>query len=336
MIRILTDSACDILPAEAQQLGVTVIPLNVTLEDGTVLRDGIDMTPSEYYAHLAACRKLPTTSQPSPEQFERLYLDAAAAGDEVLGIFLSDALSGTGQCARLAADLANVDNVVFVNTENVCLGQSLLVRLAVQLRDAGKTITQIAADLEKAKQHLHLVAAVDDLKYLRKGGRLSAAAAVAGGMLGIKPILAVIEGKVALAGKARGLPGVYVALFKKIDEMGGRLSAAAAVAGGMLGIKPILAVIEGKVALAGKARGLPGVYVALFKKIDEMGGIHPGYTPLLGYTVNHRELQPLLTYLQDNLHLDAPLVRQIGCVIGTHTGPGAFGIAFFDKELTLE
>ena len=122
MIRILTDSACDILPAEAQQLGVTVIPLNVTLEDGTVLRDGIDMTPSEYYAHLAACRKLPTTSQPSPEQFEQLYLDAAAAGDEVLGIFLSDALSGTGQCARLAADLANVDNVVFVNTENVCLG----------------------------------------------------------------------------------------------------------------------------------------------------------------------------------------------------------------------
>jgi fatty acid-binding protein DegV len=99
MIRILTDSACDILPAEAQQLGVTVIPLNVTLEDGTVLRDGIDMTPSEYYTHLAACRKLPTTSQPSPEQFERLYLDAAAAGDEVLGIFLSDALSGTGQCA---------------------------------------------------------------------------------------------------------------------------------------------------------------------------------------------------------------------------------------------
>ena len=144
---------------------------------------------------------------------------------------------------------------------------------------------QIAADLEKAKQHLHLVAAVDDLKYLRKGGRLSAAAAVAGGMLGIKPILAVLEGKVALAGKARGLPGVYVALFKKIDEM---------------------------------------------------GGIHPDYTPLLGYTVNHRELQPLLTYLQDNLHLDAPLVRQIGCVIGTHTGPGAFGIAFFDKELTLE
>ena len=285
MIRILTDSASDILPAEAEQLGVTVIPLNVTLEDGTVLRDGIDQTPSEYYALLKACRKLPTTSQPSPELFERFYQDAAAAGDEVLGIFLSHELSGTWQCAKLAADLVNVDNVLFVDSASVCLGEALLVRLAVHLRDCGKTLVQIATDLEHAKEHLHLVAAIDDLKYLRKGGRLPAAVAVAGGMLGIKPLITLQEGKVAMAGKARGLPGAYVALFKKIDEM---------------------------------------------------GGIHPDYTPLLGYTVNPRELQPLLTYLQDNLHLDAPLVRQIGCVIGTHTGPGAFGIAFFDKELTLE
>jgi len=285
MIRILTDSASDILPAEAAQLGVDVIPLNVTLEDGTVIRDGVDLTPSEYYEHMAGCKKLPTTSQPSPELFEKFYAEAAAAGDEVVGIFLSHELSGTYQCAKLAADLANVDNVLFVDSTNVCLGEGLLVRMAAHLRDEGKSAVQIAATLEHAKEHLHLVAAIDDLKYLRKGGRLSAAAAVAGGMLGIKPILAVMEGKVALAGKARGLPGVYVALFKKIDEM---------------------------------------------------GGIHPGYTPLLGYTVNHRELQPLLTYLQDNLHLDAPLVRQIGCVIGTHTGPGAFGIAFFDKELALE
>ena len=182
MIRILTDSASDILPAEAEQLGVTVIPLNVTLEDGTVLRDGIDKTPSEYYALLKECHKLPTTSQPSPELFERFYQDAAAAGDEVLGIFLSHELSGTWQCARLAADLVNVDNVLFVDSANVCLGEGLLVRLAVQLRAAGKTLVQIATDLEHAKEHLHLVAAIDDLKYLRKGGRLPAAAAVAGGM----------------------------------------------------------------------------------------------------------------------------------------------------------
>ena len=95
MIRILTDSASDILPAEAAAWNITVIPLNVTLEDGTVLRDGIDLTPSEYYTHLASCHKLPTTSQPSPELFERFFTEAAAAGDEVIGIFLSHALSGT-------------------------------------------------------------------------------------------------------------------------------------------------------------------------------------------------------------------------------------------------
>ena len=285
MIRILTDSASDILPAEAEQLGVTVIPLNVTLEDGTVLRDGVDMTPTEYYSVMAQCRKLPTTSQPSPELFETFFLEAAAAGDEVIGIFLSHELSGTYQCAKLAADMANVDNVLFVDSENVCLGESLLVRLAVHLRDSGKTAGQIAAALEHAKEHLHLVAAIDDLKYLRKGGRLPAAVAVAGGMLGIKPLISIKEGKVAMVGKARGLPGAYVALFKKIEEL---------------------------------------------------GGINPAFAALAGYTVSTREVAPIQNYLSENLQVEEPLVRQIGCVIGTHAGPGAFGIAFFDKSLTLE
>lgn len=285
MIRILTDSASDILPAEAEQLGVTVIPLNVTLEDGTVLRDGVDMTPSAYYEILAGCRKLPTTSQPSPELFENFFLEAAAAGDEVIGIFLSHALSGTYQCAKLAADMANVDNVLFVDSGHVCLSEALLVRLAVQLRDSGKTAGQIAAILEHAKEHLHLVAAIDDLKYLRKGGRLPAAVAVAGGMLGIKPLITIQDGKVAMAGKARGLPGAYVALFKKIEEM---------------------------------------------------GGITPAFPALAGYTVSPREMTPIQTYLRDNLQQEDLLVRQIGCVIGTHAGPGAFGIAFFDKTLTLD
>ena len=285
MIRILTDSASDILPAEAEQLGVTVIPLNVTLEDGTVLRDGVDMTPSAYYEILAGCRKLPTTSQPSPELFENFFLEATAAGDEVIGIFLSHALSGTYQCAKLAADMANVDNVLFVDSGHVCLSEALLVRLAVQLRDSGKTAGQIAAILEHAKEHLHLVAAIDDLKYLRKGGRLPAAVAVAGGMLGIKPLITIQDGKVAMAGKARGLPGAYVALFKKVEEM---------------------------------------------------GGITPAFPALAGYTVSPREVTPIQAYLRDNLQQEDLLVRQIGCVIGTHAGPGAFGIAFFDKALTLD
>ena len=93
---------------------------------------------------------------------------------------------------------------------------------------------------------------------------------------------------------------------------------------------------EGKVAMAGKARGLPGAYVALFKKIDELGGISPDFATVAGYSASLREVQPIQNYFRDTLDLPEPLVRQIGCVIGTHAGPGAFGLAFFDKGLVLE
>ena len=109
-----------------------------------------------------------------------------------------------------------------------------------------------------------------------------------------------------------------------------------AVAGGMLGIKPLITLKEGKVAMAGKARGLPGAYVALFKKIDELGGISPDFAAITGYTASLREVQPIQSYFRDTLDLPEPLVRQIGCVIGTHAGPGAFGLAFLDKGFTLE
>ena len=282
MIRILTDSASDILPAEAELLGVTVIPLNVTYEDGAVIRDGVDLTPGEYYASLAKCRKLPTTSQPSPELFEAFFREAADAGDTVIGIFLSSQLSGTNQAAHLGADLADVDNVYFVDSENVCLAEALLVRLAVRLRDAGKTPETIVSVVDGAQKHLHLAPIIDDLKYLRKGGRLPAAVAVAGGMLGIKPLITIKEGKVAMAGKARGLPGAYVTLFKQLEAM---------------------------------------------------GGVNTEFDYVAAYTTSHREVEPILNYLDHNLHLPKPIVSQIGCVIGTHAGPGAFGVAFFDREL---
>ena len=88
--------------------------------------------------------------------------------------------------------------------------------------------------------------------------------------------------------------------------------------------------------MAGKARGLPGAYVALFKKIEELGGISPDFAAVAGYSSSLREVQPIENYFRENLHMGEPLVRQIGCVIGTHAGPGAFGLAFFDKELVLE
>ena len=285
MIRIVTDSAADLTARDLEIPGVTVVPLGITFADGTAALDDGSMTKDEFFTRLAEDSKLPRTSQPSPASFIELFEEAADAGDEVIVITIAQKLSGTYQCAKLAADMVNADNILFVDSENVCLSEALLVRLAVHLRDSGKSAGQIAAILEHAKEHLHLVAVIDDLKYLRKGGRLPAAVAVAGGMLGIKPLITIKEGKVAMAGKARGLPGAYVALFKKIEEL---------------------------------------------------GGINPSFAALAGYTLSTREVAPIQTYLVDNLGLPEPLVRQIGCVIGTHAGPGAFGLAFFDNGLVID
>ena len=262
-------------------MGVEVVPLTVTFEDGTVLRDGIDQTSDEFYAKLAVCDKLPTTSQPSPDAFIPHFEEAMAAGDTTIAILISGELSGTLQSARIAAQTVEYEDIHFIDSRNATLGLRLLVELALKLRDEGHTIRISIEELEKAKQRVRLLAIVDDLKYFRKGGRLPAAAAFAGAVLGIKPVVSVVEGKVVLAGKARGLPGAYVALFKLMDEQ---------------------------------------------------GGLDSSMPYVLGYTARRKGAEPLHRYLTSNLKLPACPLYHIGVAVGTHAGPGACGIAFFAKE----
>ena len=121
-----------------QQQSSVAIWGNSDKKKQNVIRDGVDLTPSEYYEHMAGCKKLPTTSQPSPELFEKFYAEAAAAGDEVVGIFLSHELSGTYQCAKLAADLANVDNVLFVDMS--CSGSGAMTAAVYNLFAPGEKV----------------------------------------------------------------------------------------------------------------------------------------------------------------------------------------------------
>ena len=260
MIRILTDSSADILPAEAARMGVEVVPLTVTFEDGTVLRDGIDQTSDEFYAKLAVCDKLPTTSQPSPDAFIPHFEEAMAAGDTTIAILISGELSGTLQSARIAAQTVEYEDIHFIDSRNATLGLRLLVELALKLRDEGHSAPHIVEELEKAKQRIRLFA------------------------------------------------------------------------GAVLGIKPVVSVVEGKVVLAGKARGLPGAYVALFKLMDEQGGLDSSMPYVLGYTARRKGAEPLHRYLTSNLKLPACPLYHIGVAVGTHAGPGACGIAFFAKE----
>ena len=190
MIRIVTDSAADLTAEQLSVPGIFVVPLSVTFADGTTQLDDGTMTKDEFFVRLAEDSKLPRTSQPSPASFMQVYEDAAAAGDEVLVITIGQKLSGTYQCAHLAAADVGLQ-VHIVDSEAASQAEALLVREAVRLRDEeGLTAEEIAAVLEQFKKRVRIVAVVDSLKHLQKGGRLPAAVALVGGALGIKPVLA--------------------------------------------------------------------------------------------------------------------------------------------------
>ena len=222
MIRILTDSAADLTAGEAAAIpGLHIVPLNVLFEDGETIRDGIDMTRADFYDRLQKADKLPRTSQPSPEAVMEVFEEAKAAGDEVVVILISSKLSGTFQCAKMAAEECEFNDAYFVDSDTASPGEYILIREAVRLRDEGVSAAEIAAALDLLKKRIRILAVVDSLKHLHKGGRLPAAVALVGGALGIKPVLSVYDGAVHLADKARGRPGAYVALFKQMDKMGG-------------------------------------------------------------------------------------------------------------------
>ena len=150
MIRILTDSTADFSMADAAALGVAVVPLTVSFGDAHY-QDGIDLPLERFYDMLAAADKLPTTSQPSPELFLSHFLAAKAAGDTVICVLLSAALSGTCQSAEIAKEEAEYDNIHIVDSRSATLGLQLLVRRAVQRVAEGFSAMDIVADLEDAR-----------------------------------------------------------------------------------------------------------------------------------------------------------------------------------------
>ena len=200
-VRLVGDSACDMTQAEAAALGVTVLPLK-TLIDGVEYLDGVTITTEEFYDKLEHCKELPTTSQITPGEFEEAFRAGLEAGDEVVAITLSGKLSGTVQSANIAA--LDLDGVWVVDSGSVTLGQNILLRYAVRLRDQGLSAREIVEELERIKPRIRLLARVDTLEYLMKGGRLSKTAAIAGTVLQIKPVLSVEDGVIKVLGKARG------------------------------------------------------------------------------------------------------------------------------------
>lgn len=216
-VKIITDSASDITQAEAGHWGIQVLPLR-TIFSGQEFLDGVTIDNRQFFQKLIESDVLPTTSQLSPYEYEEAFQAARAAGDEVLCITLSSKLSGCCQSARIASDAVPA---VVVDSENVCVGQRILVELAVRLRNAGKSAREIGAILERERANIRVIALLDTLEYLKKGGRISPAAALAGSLLSIKPVVAVERGEIAILGKARGSKNGNNMLMDLIRKCGG-------------------------------------------------------------------------------------------------------------------
>lgn len=215
MVRIITDSTADLSPQRQAELGVEVVPLSVHF-GAEIFRDGVDLTNEEFYARLRGCESLPTTSQVNPEEFAARFRAHTGRGDEVVGIFISSLLSGTCQSAAIARDMAEGEGIFVVDSGTVTFALGLLVEAACRLRDQGLSAREVAAGTERLSKRLRFYAVVETLKYLKMGGRISAAAAVVGGMLGVTPILNIRDGVVEAAAKSRGRKGAYQWMEKRI------------------------------------------------------------------------------------------------------------------------
>lgn len=280
-VRFVIDSASDILPEEAALLGLTHLPLKVLF--GTdEYADGVNLSHRTFYEKLVESDVLPTTCQVPPGEFEAAFRALTGNGDTVVAVTLSSRLSGTWQSAVIAAE--DFPGKVFVvDSKSVSIGIRILVLRGLELAAQGLSAQEIADALDQEKEQIRVMALVDTLEYLKKGGRISAATALAGSLLSIKPVIAMEDGAVAMVGKARGSRQGNNLLRELITKCGGiRFS------------KPFA------LAYSGLSDALLQKYIADSSELWQDCG------------------QPLS-------------INTVGCAIGTHVGPGAIAVAFFEK-----
>ena len=214
--RIIVDSTSDLLPHIKEQ--VHVVPLTVHFGNEEYV-DGVTIDHKAFYEKLVETDVHPTTSQATPAAFEQEYEKAKAAGEAAVVIALSSKLSGTYQSAMIAA--AEYDNIYVVDSCTVAIGGGILVEYALKLLNEGMEAKEIAEKLEEAKRRIVVVALVDTLEYLKKGGRISGTVAFFGGMLNIKPVLSLTGGEINMLGKARGSKMGNNLLVQEIGKAGG-------------------------------------------------------------------------------------------------------------------
>lgn len=195
-----------------------IVPLTVHFGDEEFI-DGVTIDKQRFYERLVESDQLPTTSQATPAAFDKEYAAVRAAGDSAVVLTIASDFSGTYQSACIAA--AEYDNIFVVDSRSAAIGAGILAEYALECVQQGMEASAIAEALTQKREKVCLIALLDTLEYLKKGGRISKTVAFAGGLLNIKPVITVVDGEIQLIGKARGSKQGNNLLVQKIHESGG-------------------------------------------------------------------------------------------------------------------
>lgn len=218
MIKVVTDSTAYLPQDLVQQRDIRIVPLNV-LFGAKSFHEGVDLGYEQFYSMLAEADELPTTSQPAAGDFLTVYSELVDAGHEVISIHISSGISGTVDSALAAREmLPDPERVSVVDSLFTTMGLELIVRAALDAIDAGRSRSEIVAQLEQLVKRLHLYFVVDTLEYLHKGGRIGGASALLGTVLQFKPILLLKDGKIEPWGKMRTKRKAVAKLVDIIEE----------------------------------------------------------------------------------------------------------------------
>jgi DegV family protein with EDD domain len=279
-VAVVTDSTANLPDAILQEFGIAVIPLTVNWE-GESLLDGVDIQVDAFYERLQSAKEMPTTSQPSVGQFIAFFQQVSETAESVVGIFISEALSGTMDSARAAAkELSNIP-IELVDSRSAAMGLALIVTSAARLAAQGKDYQEIAEKARALVPRIRLLFVVDTLEFLHRGGRIGGAQRLVGSVLSIKPILHLVEGRIESLASVRTKRKAVAHLMDIVGDESG------------WGPQVHFGVLD---AMA------PDTADKMYEEI--MGHGEP-----------------------------AEILRGgISPVIGTHIGPGAIGIAFYDAS----
>lgn len=223
-VRIVTDSTADIPSEHAQALNITIVPLTVFFGEEAYL-DGVELDNLSFYSKLKASKTLPRTSQPSPAAFQEAFTRLINEGaDSILSVHLSAKLSGTYQSACTARDSLSGNlkqiPIEIIDSQSVSLAMAAAIMQAAQEAHTGAALPEIKAHLLDRLSRTHVLFVLDTLEYLKRGGRIGAAAALLGSMLSFKPILSLKAGEVVAVERPRTLRKAFERVAQLVSEMG--------------------------------------------------------------------------------------------------------------------